>query len=57
MKIFLRKFENKLHSEARYLTEFEGRMSFRRAIWHQIGNLVRAIENEEVQKYTPIKIR
>ena len=57
MRIFLRKFESKLHSEARYLTEFEGRMSFRRAIWHQVANLVKAIENEDVQKYVPIRIR
>ena len=57
MKIFLNKLENKFHSETKYVQGIEGRMSFRRAIWHQIGFLVKAIENEDVDLYQPIKIR
>lgn len=57
MKIFLNKLENKFHSETKYVQGIEGRMSFRHAIWHQIGFLVRAIENEDVDLYQPIKIR
>ena len=35
MKIFLSKMEKKLHSEAKYLSYINERMSFRKAIWHQ----------------------
>lgn len=57
MKIFLRKFEKKLHSESGYIREVEGKMSFRKAIWHQVGFLVRSIESGDAQMYQPIKIR
>lgn len=57
MNLFLRKLENKLHSEARYLEYLVGRTSFRRAIWHQVGRLVKAIESEDVNEYIPVKIR
>lgn len=57
MKIFLRKLENKLHSEVKYLGYLVERTSFRRAIWHQVGLLIRAIENEDVNEYIPLRIR
>lgn len=56
-KIFLRKLENKLHSEAKYLDYVSEKTSFRRAIWHQAGLLARAVENENAEEYMPIKIR
>ena len=57
LKVFLNKFEKKLHSEAKYLADIEGRMTFRRAIWHQAGQMVNAIEQEDATLYKPIKIR
>ena len=57
LKIFLHKFERKFHSEAQYIREIEGRMSFRRAIWHQVGFLVRAIDAGDAELYQPIRIR
>lgn len=57
MKIFFRKLENKLHSEMRYLEYIKQRTSFRRAIWHQVGLLVKAIESNDVDEYIPLRIR
>ena len=47
----------KLHMEAKYINHIAGRMSFRRAIWHQLGMLVRAIETGDVEEYVPLRIR
>lgn len=57
MKIFLNKFEMKLRTEQKYIYDIEGRMSFRRAIWHQISYLVKAIDSEDSSLYHPITIR
>ena len=57
MKTFLSKMEKKLHMEAKYINHIAGRMSFRRAIWHQLGMLVRAIETGDVEEYVPLRIR
>lgn len=57
MKIFFRKLENKLHSEMKYLEYVLQRTSFRRAIWHQVGLLVKAIESNDADQYIPLRIR
>ena len=57
LKIFLKKLENKMHTEVKYLEEYKERMSFRRVIWHQMGYLVRAIESGDVAEYKPLRIR
>ena len=54
---FLNKFEMKLRTEHKYIYDIEGRMSFRRAIWHQISCLVKAVESEDSSLYHPITIR
>ena len=56
-KKFLGKMEKKLHSEAKYLDNIEGRMAFRKAIWHQVGDLAKMIETGDIDCYTPIQIR
>ena len=57
MKVFFRKLEEKLHSEMKYLNYLSQRTSFRRAIWHQVGLLVKAIETKETDEYIPLRIR
>ena len=56
MRIFISKLENKLRSETGYI-QSTYRMSFRGALWHQVSNLVKAIENNDASLYTPILIR
>lgn len=57
MKIFFHKLEEKLHSEMKYLSYLSQKISFRKAIWHQVGLLVKAIETQEVREYIPLWIR
>ena len=55
MRLFLKKYENKLRTEVTYL---EGkRMSLRRCLWHQVNALVNAIEDNSLQIYAPVAIR
>jgi len=56
MKIFLNKMENKLRSETGYI-QSTYKMSFRKALWHQVNQLTSAIENNDVDMYNPILIR
>ncbi|QSQ08589.1 CRISPR-associated endonuclease Cas1 [Koleobacter methoxysyntrophicus] len=56
-KKFIKEFEKKLRTEAGYLENIKGRMSFRRALQHQTGMLAKAIENRETSFYNPVKIR
>ena len=57
MKVFIQKFEKKLASEMGYLDYVNARTSFRRAIWLQIRELVKAIETEDYSLYHPMTIR
>jgi CRISPR-associated protein Cas1 len=56
-KRFIKEFERKLRTEARYIESIEGRMSFRRALQHQAGMLVKAIEKRDPSLYNPVKVR
>ena len=49
--------EKKFRSQNRYLTYVDYSVSFRRAIDLQIGQLIKAIETENVDEYKPIMIR
>ena len=55
-KTFIRKFENKLGSETGYIGKTY-RMSFRKALNHQVTKLKSAIEWNDPSKYEPIRIR
>lgn len=57
MKVFIKKLEQKLHSPTKYLDQFEGEMTFRTAIWHQVKALEKAIEIGDVDAYNPIVLR
>lgn len=57
MKIFLNKYEKKLRTEARYLDYISSRVSFRRSILLQVGQLAKAIDNENYDIYEPVIIR
>ncbi len=57
MNIFLRKFENKLRKDVKYLQYSEDEMSFRRALNMQMNQLTKVIEREDTNKYMPIVIR
>lgn len=56
MKTFIKKFESKLRSETGYLVS-DSRMSFRRALWHQVNTLAEAVEKADPGCYDPVMIR
>ncbi len=57
LKSFLNKLEKKLQTEVRYLKYVDYAVSFRRAIFLQIEQLVKAIEKGDASLYEPIQIR
>lgn len=57
LKKYLSKLEKKLRTDISYLDYINYRVSFRRAIGLQIGQLVKAIEAEDASLYHPIIIR
>lgn len=57
LRIFLNKYEKKMRQDIQYLSEIEGRISYRRAIWEQIHSLVKVIEKKDLSLYSPIVTR
>jgi len=57
MRIFIKKMERKLSTEMNYLSYTSYRSSFRKGLWLQTGQLVKAIEQEDPNIYEPIRIR
>lgn len=57
LKLYLNKLEKKFQTEVRYLSYVEYPVSFRRAIFLQMEQLVKAIENKDASLYQPIIIR
>lgn len=57
MKIFIAKLEKKFAVQSKYLSQVEFPVSFRRGIGLQIESLVRAIENDDINEYTPVRLR
>lgn len=57
MKIYIKKYDKKVRTEAKYLENLISPVSFRHAIDIQISSLVNAIMNEDCELYNPIKIR
>lgn len=53
----MQKLETKFRAESRYLTYIDYSVSFRRAMDLQINQFIRAIEEQDVQQYTPVMIR
>ena len=56
-KIFIKKYETKMRTETKYLSEHKGSVSYRRALWLQTSALAKAIDNTDETLYTPIYIR
>lgn len=56
MKIFIKKYDKKTRTEVKYFEEASA-VSFRQAMDIQIGHLVKAIEQEDYELYTPLRIR
>lgn len=54
VKIFLKKYENKMRCENTYLGY---KSSYRKCLWHQVSGLVSAIENSDPELYRPVSIR
>jgi len=54
---FLKCLEMKMHGEMNYLSYVIEKTSFRKAIWLQVGELVKAIEREDFELYEPIRLR
>ena len=57
MRIFIKKMEKKLITEMNYLSCTSYRTSFRRGLWLQTGEMLKAIEQEDPSLYEPIRIR
>lgn len=57
MKKFLAKLDGKLRTETKYLTYVDYPVSFRRAIDLQIGQLAKAIDEEDYTIYNPLWLR
>lgn len=57
LRIFIAKMEHKMYTENQYITEIGKPIDYRKAIYHQIQNLVWMIENQDVSFYNPIRIR
>lgn len=57
LRIFLDKYEKKMRQDTQYLSEIEGRISYRRAIWEQVHSLVTVVEKRDLSLYHPIIIR
>nr|WP_297938844.1 CRISPR-associated endonuclease Cas1 [uncultured Lachnoclostridium sp.] len=56
-RTFLRSLEMKMKTEMNYLSYVSEKTSFRKAIWLQVGELVRAIEQEDYNRYEPVRLR
>lgn len=57
MKKFLKKFDTKMRTETKYLPYADYPVSFRRAIDLQIGQLAKAIDEEDAGIYNPLWLR
>ncbi|WP_455527400.1 CRISPR-associated endonuclease Cas1 [Huintestinicola sp.] len=55
MRVFIGKYENKLRTMNTYIDNIN--MSFRKCLWYQVNSLVRAIEQNDPEKYLPVIIR
>jgi len=56
-KVFISGFHKKLKTENRYITEVDYPLSYRESLQYQVASLVRAIEHETPNLYTPCVIR
>lgn len=57
LKLLIQKLEKKMGTKQSYIVKQKEKQDFRRAIGHQIDQLVQAIEKEDPTRYQPIKIR
>lgn len=57
LKKFLKRLEEKMNMSQSYLSYQKSKCSYRHAIWSQIGELIKAIENKNPDLYEPIRIR
>lgn len=57
LKIFAKKLEKKMNTTHRYFDAIEYNISYRRSLDVQVGNLIKAMEEEDVLLYSPILIR
>lgn len=56
-RTYIQKLENKFRTKTNYLSYIDYSVSFRQALDMQVNQLVKAIENEDVSIYQPIRIR
>ncbi len=57
VKILVKKLEQKMRKDIKYLTYLDHAVSFRRAIWWQTRTLATCIDNGSFDGYSPIRIR
>ena len=56
-KIFIKKINDKMLSQQKYIESVDYEVTFRRGIDLQVINLVHAIEEGDLSLYSPIRIR
>ena len=56
-KIFIKKMENKLNTDSKYLETVDYRVNFRRAMDIQINSFCHAMEQKDSSLYLPMQIR
>lgn len=57
LKKFIQSFEKKMLEEANYMECTDGKMSFRRALFFQSNLLSKAIDNNDISIYKPLRLR
>ncbi len=57
LKLIIKKMEQKMNMEMNYLPYLEKPTSFRQAIWWQVRNLARCIDEGNPDFYIPLKVR
>lgn len=54
---FINKLEKKMRTKNNYLDYLKEEVDFREAIWFQAASLAKCIDEGDLEKYTPIKLR
>lgn len=57
LKVFLAKLEARLRKQTNYISAFQKQLSFRNAIRHQAQSFALLVDEENIEKYEPIRIR
>ena len=57
IRLFLEKTEQKMHTQTQYLSYIRKPLTFRKAVWHQVEKLSKAVESGHEKIYQPVLLR